>query len=235
MTLEALPETAPSVAPACSVCRIVLVDGQRIFRQSLRILFAADQEFTIVGEAGRASEALEIIGALRPDVVVTDLELPDASGAQLIEQIRGRYPGVAILVLSALRARDQVAAARKAGALGYLPKDRGRGELLGALRSVASGRRYRGAEPRTMRLRDNGSSSYLTNRTAYLTERQRSVLRSVALGYRTREIAQMLGISVRAVHRHRERLRHSLQLANTAALTRFAVCEGFAGDEPASR
>jgi two-component system NarL family response regulator len=229
MTLETLPDTdsAPD-AVARPACRIVLVDGQRIFRQSLRILFASDEEFSIVGEAGQAAEALEVIGALQPDVVVTDLQLPDASGARLIGQIRARYPQVAILVLSALRARDQVAAARKAGALGYLPKDRGRSEFLGALRTVASGRRYRPSEPRSVRTRGSGSHSCLANRTAYLTERQRVVLRSVALGYRTREIAQMLGISVRAVHRHRERLRHTLQLNSTAALTRFAVCEGFA-------
>src|SRR5437763_17012982 len=74
----------------------------------------------------------------------------------------------------------------------------------------------------------------LSGRAAYLTERQRQVLRSVARGYRTREIAQMLGVSVKAVHKQRERLRIALQLNSIAALTRFAVREGFAEDSPAT-
>ncbi len=234
MTLTASPCTAPSSSDERRTCRLVLVDGHRIFRQALRVLFSADSEFEVVGEAGQAGEALELIGTLQPEVVVCDLHLSSGSGVELIEQIHRRFPNVAILVLTAVRARDVAAAVRRAGALGYLLKDQGRGELLTALREVAAGRWYRTQSPAAPRARAGlVESSSPSMRAAYLTERQRQVLRSVALGYRTREIAQMLGVSVRAVHKQRERLRIALQLNSTAALTRFALREGFA-QEPAT-
>ena len=225
MTLVDSPEAATPAVQARRAYRIVLVDGQRIFRQALRILFATEREFAVVGEAGHATEAVELIGSLQPDVVVTDLHLTDSSAVPLIEQIHARFPKVAILVLTSARASDVVAAVRKAGALGYLLKEHGREELLRALREVTAGRWYRSLAPEAgarAAARDD-----LNNRAAYLTERQRQVLRSVALGYRTREIAQMLGVSVRAVHRLRERLRGALHLNSTAELTRFAAREGF--------
>ena len=236
MTLIASPCTASSCSDERRACRIVVVDSQRILRQALRVLLAAEDEFAVVGDAGQGPEALELIGALQPDVVVTDLHLTEGSGVQIIEQIHARFPKVAILVLTALRAHDVVAAVRKAGATGYVLKDRGRGELLSALREVAAGRWYRSITPAAAAARARASEGRcLSTRAAYLTERQRQVLRWVALGYRAREIAQMLGVSVRAVHKQRERLREALQLNSTAALTRFAAREGFAEESAASR
>jgi DNA-binding NarL/FixJ family response regulator len=224
---------AAAAADTRRVCRIVLVDGQQIFRQALRVLMAKEADFAVVGDAGQPTEALELIGAARPDVVVTDLQLTDGRGVELVTQIRARFPEMAILVLTAQRSHDAAAAVGRAGALGYVLKDLGRRELVRALRTVAAGRRYRCSVPPAQLARaplngDNCPGS----RALYLTERQRQVLRSIALGYRTREIARMLGVSVRAVHKQRERLRTALQLDNTAALTRFAVREGLTGDSP---
>jgi DNA-binding NarL/FixJ family response regulator len=204
----------------------VLVDGQQIFRHALRVLLDTEEGFTVVGEAGQGSEALKLVGSLRPDIVITDLHLSDGSGVELIEGIRAHFPKVGILVLTAVRARDAAAAARKAGALGYLLKECGRSELRSALHAIVAGRRYRSRTPTTTRLRADLSG--FGNRAAYLTERQRVILRSVARGQPTRQIAQMLGVSVRAVQKQRERLRITLQLDGTAALTRFALREGFA-------
>ena len=226
MTLIDSPETATPVVQARRAYRIVLIDGQRLFRQALRILFATEREFAVVGEAEQAAEAVELVASLQPDVVVTDLHLTDGSAVPLIEQIHARFPKVAILVLTSARARDVAAAVRKAGALGYLLKEHGREELLRALREVTAGRWYRSITPEACPRTAARDDRYLNNRAAYLTQRQRQVLRSVALGYRTREIAQMLGVSVRAVHRQRERLRLALHLNSTAELTRFAVREG---------
>lgn len=226
MTHVDSPETATAAVQASRAYRIVLIDGQRIFRQALRILFATEREFAVVGEAGHAAEAVELIGSLQPDVVVTDLHLTDGSAVPLIEQIHARFPKLAILVLTSARASDVAGAVRKAGALGYLLKEHGREELLRALREVTAGRWYRSLASEAGAGAAARDDRYVNNRAAYLTERQRQVLRSVALGYRTREIAQMLGVSVRAVHRQRERLRLALHLNSTAELTRFAVREG---------
>ena len=226
MTLVDSPETATPAVQARRAYRIVLIDGQRLFRQALRILFATEREFAVVGEAEQAGEAVELVASLQPDVVVTDLHLTDGSAVPLIEQIHTRFPKVAILVLTSARARDVAAAVRKAGALGYLLKEHGREELMLALREVTAGRWYRSLIPEAGARAAARDDRYRNDRAAYLTERQRQVLRSVALGYRTREIAQMLGVSVRAVHRQRERLRLALHLNSTADLTRFAVREG---------
>ena len=227
MTLVNSAETATPAVQARRAYRIVLIDGQRLFRQAMRILFATEGEFAVVGEAGEAAEAVELVASLQPDVVVTDLHLTDGSAVPLIEQIHARFPKVAILVLTSARARDVAAAVRKAGALGYLLKEHGREELLLALREVTAGRWYRSITPEACPRTAARDDRYLNNRAAYLTQRQRQVLRSVALGYRTREIAQMLGVSVRAVHRLRERLRLALRLNSTAELTRFAERAGF--------
>jgi two-component system NarL family response regulator len=220
--------------PATTVraTRILLVDGQQIFRHAVRMLFADDAAFDVVGECGAARAALELAGVLQPDVVITELQLSDTQSVDFIEQLRARQPSVAILVLTTLRARERVAAARRAGARGYLLKECGRAELLSAVRAVAAGRSYRSRAPRA---RAHPSGAQLGTQAAVLTERQRAVLRSLALGYRTREIAQMLGVSVRAIYRQRESLRNTLQLNSTAALTRFAVYEGIAEDCPAQR
>ena len=236
MTLIASPRTATAGSDERRACRIVVVDSQRILRQALRILLAAEDEFAVIGDAGQGAEALELIDALRPDVVVTDLHVMEGSGVQIIEQIHARFPKVAILVLTALRAHDVVAAVRKAGALGYVLKDRGSGELLSALREVAAGRWYRSvASAGRVTRAGTDEASHLGGRAAYLTERQREVLRGVALGYGAREIAQKLGVSVKAVHKQRERLREALQLNSTAALTRFALREGIAQESSARR
>ena len=233
MNLTAAPGVGASGPEERRAHRILLVDPQRLFRQALRGLLEAEPGFSVVGEAGSPAEALELVGVLKPDVVVTELHLGDDSytrescGSGLIRTLHSRFPATAILVLTSARAHDVAAAVRKAGALGYLLKEHGREELLRALREVTAGRWYRAIVPEMSARTAARERRHLGNRAAYLTERQRQVLRSVALGYRTREIAQMLGLSVRAVHRQRERLRLALHLNSTAELTRFAEREGF--------
>src|SRR5256885_4682447 len=212
MTLVDSPATATPAAQTRRAYRMVLIDSQRIFRQALRVLFATEEEFAVVGEAGHAAEAVELIGSLQPDVVVTDLHLTDGSAVPLIEQIHARFPKLAILVLTSARASDVAGAVRKAGALGYLLKEHGREELLRALREVTAGRWYRSLASEAGAGAAARDDRYVNNRAAYLTERQRQVLRSVALRYRTPEIAQMLGVSVTALHKHRQRPPRALRL-----------------------
>ena len=215
--------------------RILLVDNQQLFREGLRSLLAREGEFVVVGDAREGNEALELIAVQQPDVVITELHLGAGSSVQHLEEIHERFPQVAILVVTEFRARDVAARVRSAGALGYLLKEQSLGELLVALREVASGRYFRSdcrAPASRFAVSEEGAR---TIGVADLTERQRQLLRWLALGYRAREIAQMWGVSVKAVYRQRERLRDALQLDSTAALTRFAAREGFAEQGDASR
>jgi DNA-binding NarL/FixJ family response regulator len=209
------------------VCRVLLVDGHRLFREALRILLTREKEFSVVGEAADGAEGLKLIASLQPHVVVTDLHLEGGSSFRHVEETHARFPEVALLVLTACRAHDVAARVRRAGALGYLLKDRGHKEFLKALREVAAGRCYRSQAVVSARIRtlsEQGPCAGIVD----LTERQRQVLRALALGYRTRETAKLLGVSVKAVHRQRERIRDALRLESVAELTRFAAREGFA-------
>jgi len=191
--------------------RILLVDNQQLFREGLRSLLAREDEFVVVGDAREGNEALELIAAQQPDVVITELHLGAGSSVQHLEEIHERFPQVAILVLTEFRARDVAARVRSAGALGYLLKEQSVSELLAALREVASGRYFRPdsrAPASRFVVLEEGARAI---GVADLTERQRQLLRWLALGYRAREIAQLWGVSVKAVYRQRERLSRSQQ------------------------
>jgi DNA-binding NarL/FixJ family response regulator len=236
MTVSSSAGSVTEGATQRHVCRVLLVDGHLLFREALRILLAREPGFVVVGDVASGAEALELITALNPDVVITDLHQGAGSSVRHLEEMHARFPGVALLVLTAFRAHDVAARVRRAGALGYLLKDRSLSEFLSALREVAAGRRYRsdvgacaaGARVRT--LSEDGTCAGIVD----LTERQRQVLRALALGYRTRETARMLGVSVKAVHKQRERIREALRLDSVAALTRFAEREGFAAEDTAT-
>ena len=197
-------------------------------REAIRFMVEATDEFTVVGEAADAAEALPLIDSLRPDVVLTDFPLPDRTGVQFIAEFQSRLPQLRTVVLTALPRRERAVAAMKMGACGYLLKDCARSELLAAIRCVAAGGTYlckslANSESRSRVRKEHGRANMaLTD----LTERQLLVLRSVALGYPNREIARMLGVSVKAIQKHRERLSNALDLHGTAALTRYAVREG---------
>jgi DNA-binding NarL/FixJ family response regulator len=216
-----------------TACRVLLVDGHRLFREGLRALLERETDYVVVGDTGAGNEALELIDVLQPDVVVTDLHQGDGSSVRHLEEMHARFPRVGLLVLTAFRAHDVAARVRRAGALGYLLKDRGLREFLQALREVAAGRCYRAGARADARVRSRSArASGVT--IVDLTERQRQILRALALGYRTRETALLLGVSVRAVHKQRERIREALRLESVAALTRFAAREGFADEDAAA-
>jgi DNA-binding NarL/FixJ family response regulator len=212
--------------------RIMLIDSHTILREAVRLMVNEKETFDVVGEAGTATEALQLIDVLLPDVVLTDIPLPDRSGVQFISELRSRRPHLAILVLTALRTPDRAAAAMKAGALGYVLKDCGRPELLAAITEVAAGRKYlcKALGPPSRRTATRDLSRRANTAASSLSERQRQVLRSVALGYGNKEIAQMLGVSAKAVQKHRGRLRTVLDLQGTAGLTTYAVREGLVSD-----
>jgi DNA-binding NarL/FixJ family response regulator len=235
MTLTALPGITTAIAEEQRAYRVLLIDARCLFRQALRALLDAQPQFSVVGEADRGSEALRLVGLLNPDLVLTDLELTDGNGVAFIETLSAQYPRLRVLVLTAVRARGMATAARRAGAAGYLLKDCKGGELLTALREISAGRWYCSVVPAPVwAAGQDGGGDDLGAQAAYLTERQRQVLRAVALGHSTREIARMLGVSQRAIHGHRERLRNKLQLSGTAALTRFAALQGLTPDTSAT-
>jgi DNA-binding NarL/FixJ family response regulator len=203
--------------------RIVVVDDHPIWRSALvRDLESAGQ--SVVGEADTVSKAINVVNATRPDVVLLDLQLPDGSG---VDVIRAIPEGTHVLVLSASGEQDDVLAAVKAGATGYLTKSASAVELLDAVTRTSLGEavftpalaglmlgEYRrlaiGGEPKK----------------PVLTERETEVLRLVAKGLSSRQIAERLVVSHRTVENHVQATLRKLQLHNRVELARYAMRQG---------
>jgi DNA-binding NarL/FixJ family response regulator len=214
--------------------RIIIVTSQRILREAVRAILEGNAALEVVGDAGSASEALTLIDSLKPDVVLTDVTPTDRSGVQFISELHSRWPDVGILALAELGSSVGDEAARKAGALGYVLKSCGSAELLQAIGQVASGQQYvyKSLQLRRRQARIGEPSRRSKTSAVKLTVRQLEVLRSVALGFDNREIAQMLGISAKAVSKHRTRLRNTLDLRGTAGLTLYALRQGLVQTAP---
>ena len=193
--------------------RALLVDDHQIVRSGVRKVLEATGRFDIVGEASGVQDALERTRALRPDVVVLDLGLKDGSGLDAIAEVREM--GARVVVLSM---QDEPAYARKAfelGAQGYVIKDAADEELASAIDIVLDDRIYvHPAMAARLVMREPEDD---------LTDRERQILRLIALGYTNQEIAGQLYLSVRTIEAHRRHILDKLRLSTRAELVRYAL------------
>ena len=193
--------------------RALLVDDHQIVRSGVRRVLEATGRFDIVGEAAEVGEALERARLLRPDVVVLDLTLRDGSGLDAIADLREL--GTRVVILSM---QDEPAYARKAfelGAQGYVVKDAADEELADAIDAVLADRIY--VHPAL------AARLVLGDPEDDLTERERQILRLIALGYTNQEIAGQLFLSVRTIEAHRRHILDKLRLTSRAELVRYAL------------
>ncbi len=208
---------------------ILLVDDHRMFREGLRLLIARElPDMEVVGAVGDAATALESARALRPDLVVMDIHLPDTNGIEVSRRIRAELPATKIIVLSAEANLAFVKDALRIGASGYLLKSDAPEELPEAIRAVMEGRLYLCPEASQVAIenyRDVLNRADAADRPA-LSPRELQVLRLVAEGLRTKEIADKLGVGVKTAETFRQRLMHKLGCNGTAELVRYAVREG---------
>ena len=181
--------------------RLLLVDDHELVPVGLRILLEAVPEVAIAGEASSVAEAMTAVGALRPDVVVLDMRLPDGTGADACRQIRAAYPEVQVLILSAFD--DDVVLALQAGAGGYILKNVRLPELLSAIRTVANGEKFLGAEAMERMIAhvqgEGGERAVEDERLAQLSDQERRILPLIAEGKTNREIAEALSLSEHTV------------------------------------
>jgi len=208
--------------------RIVLADDHRILREGVRALLEREADLEVVGEASDGREVLSLAADLSPDVVVMDIAMPGLNGIEATEQLTRKKPGTKVLALSMHSDKRFVARMLSAGASGYLLKDCAFKELAQAVRAVASGQTYlspevAGAvvEDYVRRLSETGSATL-----AALTPREREVFQLLAEGKSTKQIALLLGVSVKTVETHRRRVMDKLHVDSMAELTKIAIREG---------
>jgi DNA-binding NarL/FixJ family response regulator len=179
----------------------------------------------VCGEAGAIDEAMAAAARAVPDVAVVDLALGAESGLDLVAALVAKHPGLGVLVLSGYDERLYADHALKAGALGYIMKDQAPGELLAAVRRVASGKPYVSADTAERILSTLGTRRGQQDRSPVdrLSDRERHVLTLVGRGLTTREIAEHLKLSVKTIESHYAHLKEKLGARNGRELTRLAV------------
>jgi len=211
--------------------RLLLVDDHAILRLGIRAVLELEADFDVVGEAGDAEEALQQLAQHEVDVVLLDLALPGRTGMDLLPDLRQRFPRARTLVLTAHADEEYVRASISAGANGYMLKNADRDELLQGIRAVHRGERFLCAEVSAQIVRGylNGQEEKRppTPRVELITRRERDVLTRVASGKQNKTIAHELGLSVKTVRKHRQNLMRKLSLHNSAAITAFAIGNGF--------
>jgi DNA-binding NarL/FixJ family response regulator len=214
--------------------RIVIAEDHTILREGLRALLASDPEFDVVGEAEDGLDAIKSVKSLTPDVVIMDLSMPKMNGVAAIKEIKRVTPNTKIVVLTVHKNEEYILAAFQAGSDGYVLKYAGHEELVSAIRTVLKGQPYLSPAVSAVVLEAylDGQKG-LSSRSPFrmLTNRETEVLKLIAEGYRNRQIADLLGISVKTVERHRANLMKKLDLHSGAALTAFAFENGLTCSE----
>ena len=208
--------------------RILLADDQRIMREGLRALLDGIPGMTVVAEADNGRSAVQLTQELRPDVVIMDVSMPDLNGIEATRQIVTARPETRVVALSIHSDRRFVLQMFRAGAAGYLLKDCAFEELTRAIRVVSDGQGYLSpgiagvvvGELVTSIYRDN------TSQGPALTSREREVLQLTAEGKTTKEIANLLTVSVKTVETHRRQIMEKLRMNSVAELTKYAIREG---------
>ena len=188
------------------------------------MILSAQADMEIVGEGGNGREAVELAEQLRPDIVVMDVAMPELNGIEATRRLLASTPHARVIALSMHKDSVYVREILRAGARGYLLKDSGAGDLVTAIRAVASGESY--LSPAVSNAVLDDYRKHVTNPIDLLSSREREVLQMLAEGKTNKEIAVALNLSVYTVDAHRGRIMEKLNLHSTGELVRFAVRNG---------
>ncbi len=224
-----MKESTAETLSSPGVTRILLVEDHGVFRSGLKLLFASEPAFEVVGEADNGIDALRLAAALRVDLVLIDLTLVGRTGIEVTRDLVGLMPGIRVIGLSA---KDDIAAAATlldAGAHGYVVKRSAFAELVSAIRLVANGHTY--VDPSIVSplppapARRSGEVL-----VAPLSRREAQVMRLLAVGRTVKDIAEELGMSPRTLETYKARAMSKLNLKSRAELVRHAVQAGWLRD-----
>ncbi|HXF64222.1 MAG TPA: response regulator transcription factor [Caldilineaceae bacterium] len=214
--------------------RIVVADDHAVLRAGLMALLNDEPDMEVVGEASDGAAALRVVQAVRPDVVLLDINMPGMNGLEALEGLRRTAPDSRVLVLTMHDDETYLRQVLASGGSGYVLKQAADKELLSAIRTVHSGGTFLHPAHAQALLAPPGSQQPAAGaqeqQLAQLSEREREVLRLIALGYSNKEIAEMLFLSVKTVETYKARVMEKLGLTTRAALVRFALQHGLLDD-----
>jgi two-component system, NarL family, nitrate/nitrite response regulator NarL len=207
--------------------KLLLVDDHPVVRKGIASCLAGHEHLQIVGEAADGQEGLRKARELMPDIVLMDIDMPQMSGLAVTELLRKELPKIKVLILSMHSNSEFVLRIIQTGACGYVLKEAPTEELVRAIDTVSAGEAFFSPEVARVALnkyvRGVGSADAAA---AQLTNRERQVLIQIAEGLSNKEIAGELGVGVRTVETHRERIMRKLNIHSVAGLTKFAIAKG---------
>ena len=212
--------------------RVCIAEDHETVRTGLRMVLEAQPDMEVVGDASDGQLALQRAEALQPDVLLLDISMPGLNGLEVTRALRASVPDLAIVVLTRHTEEGYVQQLLAAGAVGYVLKQSSTTELLEAIRSAARGERYL-----DRRLAARAADAYMLRHGHHdgalhpsVSEREESVLRSMALGYSNGDIASELGISIRTVEVHKANAMRKLGLSGRIDVVRYALLNGWLKD-----
>lgn len=204
--------------------RVLIVDDHAILRDGIRSLLERQEDIQVVGEAGDGRQALALAAALKPDLVLMDINMPDMNGLDATRLIVEQHPGIKVLILTQHDNHEYVNSLLHAGAAGYVLKRSGGRELLTAIRQVAfHGAYLEGSVARQLLDRITAPPVNSKDGLAALTERERQVLQLIAQGKSNKEIARHLVISPKTVSVHRTNIMNKLNVESSFELIRYVT------------
>ena len=203
--------------------RIVVVDDHEIVRQGLRALLEAEEDFTVVGEAGSVVEAVRRVGYESPDVVVMDVRLPDGSGVEACREIRSRWPNVKVLMLTSYADEEALMSAIVAGASGYVLKRIDSHDLVSNLRKVAAGESLLDGEMTDRLFRKLRGDEPDDPLPARLTPQERKILDHIAEGLTKREISEQMFLAEKTVKNYVSNLLAKLEMSRRSEAAAYAA------------
>ncbi|MCC6391710.1 MAG: response regulator transcription factor [Bryobacterales bacterium] len=209
--------------------RILLADDHSMIRHGLRLLLEEQPDFLVVGEAADGREAVQLAEALKPDVALLDVRMPNLNGIEAARRMMTRQPNIAIIMLSIFADEGYVLRSLKAGACGYLLKESPEADLIYAIRCAFEGKAFFSPSVSRILLEDymrKMKEKGVDDSFELLTPREREILQLVAEGKSNKEIAQLLNLSLYTVETHRGNVLEKLNLHSVPELTLYAVRKG---------
>jgi DNA-binding NarL/FixJ family response regulator len=206
--------------------RTLIADDHALVRAGIRALVEKIEGVTVVAEAGTGSEAINLINELVPDLVLLDITMPDGNGFDVLQHVQKKFSTIRVIVLTVHEAGEYAIRALREGAAGFQPKSAASTELEQAIQTVMNGEVYISPETSRKTLIEYGKGVTKRDLLDTLSPRQREVLRLIAEGRTTKQIAQELEISVKTVETHRAQLMERLGIHDVAGLVRYAIIVG---------
>jgi two-component system response regulator NreC len=206
--------------------RILLVDDHAIMRDGIRALLSLHDDIEVVGEASEGKEEVEKAQELLPDVVIMDIAMPGMDGLEATRRIMKKSPKMKVLVLTQHDNKEYILSVIKAGASGYVPKRALGSELVSAIRAVRQGDSFLYPSAATALIEDYRQQAKEEEPYDQLTAREREILKLIAEGHTSREIADILIVSQKTVQGHRVKIMEKLNLHNRTELIKYAMRKG---------